>query len=400
MTKNIANPYCTTCQTSQRHSEYNSQSEKKENSNSISQSNPAHLHGVLKLENKHGVPIFEFSVKCPEDVYIAKTRREENALTCVYTFHSLDHRSKSNASGWGSKDSNRESSMIGQMQVSCYLGASENSMVTEFVLYDIAHPKKNSSQDDSSSFPDVVKTQFISDEISSLTQTKTNGQSKQSHESGHVDSWTNPLVAAELHPELEIAAIIMEVPVKKRECLILKVIPSGSHSLQSTESYGPSPLLDRWRRGGGCDCGGWDMACPLNIFGNGNIQIAGNHILVDNQHPLELFVQGKKDNTPALTIRETDDGQYAVDFHAQLSSLQAFSACVAILHTSEASIIVGQEMNKQMFQCDLRSVFAEEEIKNLIDSETKEEKSKVNKKMEEVLPSFVLNPPFSPIARV
>ncbi|KAL2544127.1 hypothetical protein Fot_13360 [Forsythia ovata] len=96
-------------------------------------------------------------------------------------------------------------------------------MVTEFLLYDIAHPRKNSSsQDDSSSSPDFVKTQFISDEISSSTQTNTKGQSKQSHESGHFDSWTNPLVAAELHPELEIAAIIMEVQVKKRECLILK----------------------------------------------------------------------------------------------------------------------------------------------------------------------------------
>ncbi|KAL2544126.1 uncharacterized protein Fot_13359 [Forsythia ovata] len=41
-----------------RHSEYNSQSEKKESSNLISQSNPAHLHGVLKLENKHGVSSF------------------------------------------------------------------------------------------------------------------------------------------------------------------------------------------------------------------------------------------------------------------------------------------------------------------------------------------------------
>lgn len=409
-------------------SEYNSQSEKKENSNSILQSNPAHLHGILKLETEHGVPLYEFSVKCPEDIYIANTQQEENALTLVYTFHSLNRRSKNNASGWGSKDSNRDSSMIGQMQVSCYFqtelkvaGAFENSMVTECVLCDIAHPRTNaSSQDASSSSPDVVKAQLISDEISSST-------SKQSQESGQFDSLTNPLVAAKLHPELEIAAIIIEVPVNKRECLKLKgrdraddkplqnrkaatsdsaspgkihvVIPSGSHSLQSTESCGPSSLLDRWRRGGGCDCGGWDMACPLSIFGNGNIQIAGDHILIDNRHPLKLFVQGKNDNAPALTIRVIDDGQYAVDFHAQLSSLQAFSVCVAILHTAEASILVGQEPNKQKLQRDSLSIFSEREIKNLINLGTEEKKSKVNKK-EEVLPSFVLNPPFSPIARV
>ncbi|XP_022881180.1 uncharacterized protein LOC111398492 [Olea europaea var. sylvestris] len=411
------------------HSEFNSYSEKKENCNSILQSNPARLHGILKLEIKHGVPLYEFSVKCPEDVYIAKTQKEENALTLVYTFYSLDNRSKNNASGWGSKDSNRESSMIGKMEVSCYLqtelkvaGAFENSMVTECVLCDIAHPRTNtSSQDASSSSPDVVKAQFISDEILSSS-------SKQSQESSQCDSLTNPLVGAKLHSELEIAAIIMEVPVKNRECLKLKgrdraddeplqnrkaatsdraspgkisvVIPSGSHSLQSTETCSPSSLLDRWRRGGGCDCGGWDMACPLNIFGNGNIQIAGDHILIDNRHPLKLFVQGKNDNIPALTIRVIDDGQYAVDFHAQLSSLQAFSICVAILHTAEASIVVGQEPNIKKLQNDSLSEFSEKEIKNLIDSGTEEKKAKVNKKEEEVLPPFVLYPPFSPIARV
>ncbi|KAI5403607.1 hypothetical protein KIW84_050967 [Lathyrus oleraceus] len=32
-------------------------------------SSPVHLHGNLKLESKHGMPFFEFKVKCPEDVF-------------------------------------------------------------------------------------------------------------------------------------------------------------------------------------------------------------------------------------------------------------------------------------------------------------------------------------------
>lgn len=102
------------------------------------------------------------------------------------------------------------------MQFSYYLqtelkdaGALENSIVTEFVLYDIDHPRKNASAPDASS-PDAVKAPLCSVEILSST--------KQSHESGHFDSSNNSLVAAELHPELEIAAIILEVQVKKREC--------------------------------------------------------------------------------------------------------------------------------------------------------------------------------------
>lgn len=103
-------------------------------------------------------------------------------------------------------------------------------------------------------------------------------------------------------------------------------------------------------------------------------------------------MQGRKDNVPAFTMRGIEDGNYAVDFHAQLSSLQAFSICVAILHA-------GQERSKQMLQSDSLRVFAEEEIKHLIDAVSEEEKFKANK-MEDVLPSFVVNPPFSPIARV
>lgn len=101
-----------------------------------------------------------------------------------------------------------------------------------------------------------------------------------------------------------------------------------------------------------------------------------------------MVVQGRKDEAPAFTIKEVKEGKYAVDFHAQLSSLQAFSICVAILHAADA----GHERSEQMLQSDSLRVFAEEEIKHLIDAISEEEKFKME-------PSFVMNPPFSPIAR-
>lgn len=97
-------------------------------------------------------------------------------------------------------------------------------------------------------------------------------------------------------------------------------------------------------------------------------------------------------------MRVVEGGKHAVDFHAQLSSLQAFSICVAILHAAEASP-TGRERSKPMVQSDALKVYTEEEIKSMLDAMAEEEKSKV-KKMEEAVPSFVLNPPFSPIARV
>lgn len=393
---------------------------------------PAHLSGLLKLENKHGVPFFEFSVKNPEDVIVAKTWKVGNALNWVYTFHTAHNRRKSNVTGWGSKDSNKESTMVGQMQVSCYLctelkdaGAFDNSMVTEFVLYDAAHPRRSDAKPptgsnespsvetrDSSEFPD---------------QTKLKVQPKNDN-----DFLTPcPRAPADLHSDLEIAAIVIQLPFEKRESLKCKrgdwrsdnllnfsglelekkstsdcsspakvnvVTPLGNHGLPITESEsrGPSPLLDRWRLGGGCDCGGWDMGCPLVVFGNPNIQYDEDHALLENERPVQLFVQGRKENTPGLTMKVTEEGQYAVDFHAQLTSLQAFSICVAILHSSEASIAIDQERDRQLLQCDSLRVFVEDEVQYLIEEEDK----RLGKKMEETLPSFVLNPPFSPIARV
>ncbi|GER33076.1 hypothetical protein STAS_09185 [Striga asiatica] len=390
-----------------------------DNLNSVPPSSPAHLHGLLKSEDKNGLPFFQFSVNSPEEVsYIVKTWKVDDALMWVYTFHSLNHKRKSNASGggWGFKDINRESTMVGQMVVSCYLRTELKAartytdyMVQEYVLYDVAQSRRStSSQDNSSCFKEQIF------------------------------KHSRPLMAVDLHPELEIAAVIMRAPFEKRESLKFKsgdgemdrplpslldlcrleearegilgnsrtgemhvVVPAGNHSLPGGENRGPSPLLDRWRMGGGCDCGGWDMACPLDVFVNPNFRICDEQPLVDSRHPVELFVQGRKNNNiPAFTMRAVEDGKYAVDFHAQLSSLQAFSICVAILHAANTSTAIEHETNKRMLKSDSLKVFAEEEIKNLMDSISEEENFKANSKKDEVLTSFVLNPPFSPIARV
>ena len=57
------------------------------------------------------------------------------------------------------------------------------------------------------------------------------------------------------------------------------ITPLGSHILPNTESCELSPLLDRGRLGGGCDCGGWDMGCHLLVSGNSNIRYSEEHLL-------------------------------------------------------------------------------------------------------------------------
>ncbi|KAI6707207.1 hypothetical protein NL676_010169 [Syzygium grande] len=354
------------------------------------QESPVHLHGFLKCRDKHGLPFFEFSLKCREEVLVAQTWKSNNSFSWVYTFHSLDGRKKSSAEGWALNEGKKESSMVGQMQACCYLcselegtGSFDNSLVTEFVLYDIAHARRSTareSQDQASSLPEVkcgsrnnprcVRRTSKIDDIANAVKIQ--------HQIKHARDSRDP-VSLNLYPW---------APSERVQTLRLRL---------SLSSRGPSSLLKRWRSGGGCDCGGWDMACPLTVFGNPKIQFTEDQSLVDNQKPLELFLQGAKEITPALAVKFVEEGNYAIDFHAHLSSLQAFFISVAMLHGSGLVSASRQEIKEVPLSNSLKTLF-EEEVQILIEAVSEEKKAP--EKMKDMPSSYALNPPFSPIARV
>jgi hypothetical protein len=96
-----------------------------------------------------------------------------------------------------------------------------------------------------------------------------------------------------------------------------------------------------------------------------------------------------------------EEGQYAVDFHAKLSPLQAFSICVAILHgTSAFSATAEKEKNQQLSQCNSLNTLIEEEVEHFIKSVTTEENKTMSNIQKRIHRPCVLKPPFSPIGRV
>ncbi|MED6156595.1 hypothetical protein PIB30_015907 [Stylosanthes scabra] len=405
-------------------------------------SSPVHLHGNLRVENKQGVPFFEFKVRCPEDVFVAKVRRTRHAFNWVYTFHSVDNRKKSSASATGleSHDFDRECSMVAQMVVTSKLGSepesrvSDNSMVTEFVLYDFTHSRRSVSQE-TKSFSEQDAFRLDEENLTS----KSKHQDKPLSTDVKLDTDSYHSLATRSYSNVESAAIILEIPFSRRESLkyrrgdrisareysgikdlpitvdqsrnslheskfqeqVKVVIPTGNHGLPDTESQGPSSLLDRLRHGGGCDCGGWDMACPLILLGNPSIQFSEDRPLMEEYQPLELFIQGAKECSPTFSMRRIEEGQYAVDFHVQLSTLQAFSISVAILHGSSNFSEARQNKPQQLSQCSSLKMLIEDDVEFYIKSVTTEESRKTVSKTQKGIPrSYVLNPPFSPIARV
>ncbi|KAK8584324.1 hypothetical protein V6N13_109711 [Hibiscus sabdariffa] len=408
---------------------------------------PVHLHGYLKLGAKHGVPSFEFSMNEPEDIFLAKTLKAENAFNWVYTFHSVGNKKKSNACTREPSDSSKvAASIVAQMQVSCHLcseikdgGDVEKSMVTEFVLYDTTRARHHVPALGSTDVhkaptcfsPGSASSCYNLDDGSTMVRLK--DHLNHAMDSDEVEFLNG--TPADLHPNLEVAAIVIQVPFKDRESLryrrggkfnderhldllnvstieerkckiqdsmsqekVKVIIPTGNHGFPCAKTRVPSSLLDRWRLGGGCDCGGWDMACPLVVFGNPGLNCFQDQPLVASKQPFELFLQGAKENSPALNMTAVDGG-YAVDFHANLSALQAFSVCVAVLHCTETSATVWETQTKRLPHYNSLKLLIEEEDRLLIKAAT-EEKKMDSKKVEVIPPSYVINPPFSPIARV
>ncbi|GFY92975.1 hypothetical protein Acr_08g0013710 [Actinidia rufa] len=43
------------------------------------------------------------------------------------------------------------------------------------------------------------------------------------------------------------------------------LVPASFHSGPRNRNGDPSSLIRRWGSGGGCDCGGWDIGCPITV---------------------------------------------------------------------------------------------------------------------------------------
>uniref|UniRef100_A0A0E0GFV7 Uncharacterized protein n=1 Tax=Oryza nivara TaxID=4536 RepID=A0A0E0GFV7_ORYNI len=381
---------------------------------------PAHLQAVLKLDTKNGIPVFEFCVEGPEESISARSWKTGNDLNWIYTFHSGGKRAS--ATGRASKDGRWCSPpIVGQMQASSYLcsevgkdGVLTNSVITEFVLYDIAHARQSFSAEEKTQCTETTQSTLssaVEKSASGDCPQRINLMDQQNSARNNSDVSTScPWSEEDLYPHLEIAATVIQVPFNRSKSKELKsglspgtvkvITPSGLHGLPNDDETSPSPLLDRWRYGGGCDCGGWDMACPIAVLGNAYDNNWANSVTKEGENPMELFVLGGKEELPALSIKGNEKGQLLVHFHARLSAMQAFSTCISLLHCSEASTAVSIEKGKHKLYSSSLKMLLEEEVSQLIEAVTAEEKRKTKKRSEKPPRPVVLDPPFSPMGRV
>lgn len=204
------------------------------------------VNALLQVAYKDGIPLFTFTSTAGGGILIARRKKVfmsgKDDFEWFYTFYSVEETKKKGGARWmqqGRKEKKLETRVLGQMMVST--NPKSLYFAKEFVLFGA--------------------------DLSEV---------------GHE--------ALDFLPNNQLAAIVMSLREEMHRCDsccggvcevgggnarrkeenglgVTVILPTGVHGLPTEEGV-PSPLIDRWRSGGACDCGGWDLGCSLSILDN------------------------------------------------------------------------------------------------------------------------------------
>ncbi|KAF9677764.1 hypothetical protein SADUNF_Sadunf08G0141400 [Salix dunnii] len=364
---------------------------------SSSSPSAAVTQGTLQCTWKGGNPHFVFSIDNQKLVYVANLysvdSADDKALESVYLFHSRKGAQKEHMIH------DKESHLVGKLKMSTSFAlCPKNSriMQREFVLFGY----ENYTSELRSSSHDLRKNKGLSSRVADVFRTsnslkrRTNsifgGSSAILENSSwepfqerdnNIDAFGGAnLLENHLPPNLELAAILVRdhLPEKSQEKVggwglnFLKkvvvtqaedvkssllsaccaqgsgdcstsidiLIPAGLHGGPRTRNGGPSSLVDRWRSGGHCDCGGWDLGCPLTVLKSRSAHKEFSSLADTHQECklVDLFIEGSETVAPPMRMVNVHDGLYFVSFQSTLSALQSFSIAVAFIHTQKVPV--------------------------------------------------------------
>nr|GMD75447.1 uncharacterized protein LOC109175677 [Ipomoea batatas] len=351
-------------------------------------SSSAISQGMLQITWKNGLPHYVFSTDGKEEVYVADLLKvsstDDKFLDYVYIFHS-----RSGAKGEGSVVCNGESSIVGRMTVST---PSHKSQILErqFVLYGCGDGFGDDTQTSSHTLRKNKRlVKRVADAFRAVhtykqrSLYKFSGANAIHEENPWMESHNSPYSGAASDaetvflPNLELAAVVVRDHVhnspKKAETggwglNFLKksrtgqknasletsihsenpsfssgecstsmdvVVPAGFHGGPRARNGGPSSLLERWSSGGHCECGGWDLGCPLTVLNTipNKTDDLSETGLSEDCKTIDLFIQGSRESVPIMKMANIHDGLYYIHFQSTLLSLQAFAIATAIIHS-------------------------------------------------------------------
>ncbi|KAG1354015.1 hypothetical protein COCNU_07G001270 [Cocos nucifera] len=354
--------------------------------------------GLVRRVWKSGTPHFVFSLNDdPRELYLANPLKMKSSvdrtMDYMYLFHSKTDRQK-----YQRNHVNGASNVVGKMKVSTTLVLKSNRskfVETEFVLFGANEDHFKEMQ--SSSSP-LMKSKGFSKKVAGIFRPSHSSKHAPTHKVGEASSQSGGLeeeftgkmssidesfalnhLADDFPPNFELAAIVVEdhqhdssnlaasggwglsflnrashvdncrepsSASENREENLMRnsrksarsmnvLVPAGFHGGPITRTGGPSGLIERWRSGGHCDCGGWDIGCPLTVLNNNCIHSKTSlpEESQEDRNSVDLFMEGAKHGEPTLKLVNSSEDLYVIYFRSTLSPLQSFSIAVAIIHT-------------------------------------------------------------------
>lgn len=217
---------------------------------------------LLQIAVKNGLPLFTFTVDNCRDILAATVKSlrssKENMGGWIYTFFSFTEMKKKHTQ-WinqGSKDRNHGfvSNIVAMMKVSDVFESDstgkglDRSSRREFVLSAVG-PRG----------ADLTADTLPCNELAAIVVKYPEAVCKQSNR-GLKEPFPRGIDCEEGN---ECGS---EIPFSTTV-----ILPGGHHGVPSKGE--PSPLIKRWKTGGSCDCGGWDLGCQLTILSSNSNSI-------------------------------------------------------------------------------------------------------------------------------
>ncbi|XP_002520458.2 uncharacterized protein LOC8279798 [Ricinus communis] len=340
------------------------------------------FQAFLQVATKNGQPVFTFAVGNERNVLAATMKKlsssREDDYSCIYTFIAFKDVRKKNGR-WinqGGKYNSHDyiPNVVAQLKVS---GSQfSQSFTREFVLFSV----------DLRQAEQQTLGLEANDELAAIVVKIPKVINKCTSRDGHRSSKCTDF------PDVRYDSTSGEHCMINVQSLISTtvILPSGVHSLPN--KGGPSSLIQRWRSGGSCDCGGWDLGCKLKIFANDSQHIkkscSSKPCAISDK--FELISQGsEEENRPVFSLAPFKDGIYSVEFNSSLSILQAFSLCIAVLDSKRLCETL-ESSNLNEGKTSLETILAQNDGIRVAP----------NGNDGEVPARYVSNPPHSPVGRV
>ncbi|KAL9257206.1 hypothetical protein AKJ16_DCAP05638 [Drosera capensis] len=354
---------------------------------SSSSSSPFEHSGILRSLWNSGVLQFSFSVDGQKELYIAHAMKvgipDNRSSDFVYVFH----RRPDNIQEGTHMDSVYKE-VVGVMRVSTSISLCLNNSRIRVVQFVLSGLQEDHDVEPQKLIPSDRRTRKLSKvaELLKGVPLKRSGplkcissymsldKSQDACSAFHHCDGAN-FLEHKLPPNLELAAIVVkdhlhdEYAHKKEEIggwglkflgkgrtrrdpssmdasrhpeccrqLMDVIVPTGIHGGPRTRNNVPSSLIERWKSDGQCDCGGWDVGCPLKLFHPRPTKDKGTLHPEALGEPFTLFAEGSEEGTPSLRMVNMHDGVYDIAFQSALSGLQCFSIAVAVIHSRSPSL--------------------------------------------------------------